>query len=236
MTTLLTTEGLTKQFGGLVAVDKIDLEINEGEILGLIGPNGSGKTTTFNLITGFLEADRGKVTFHGSDVTDESPDRIARRGLGRTFQVAKPFGRLTVMDNMLVPNTGNLVGDKKRNRALEILQELELNHVEDERGDNLSGGQKKLLEIARVLMLDPQLILLDEPAAGVNPALMDDIMDRIRALNEAGRTIFLIEHDMSVIAELCDRVIVMNNGQIVTSGTFEEIRENERVRDAYLGQ
>lgn len=236
MTTLLTTEGLTKQFGGLVAVDKIDLEINEGEILGLIGPNGSGKTTTFNLITGFLEADRGKVTFHGSDVTDESPDRIARRGLGRTFQVAKPFGRLTVMDNMLVPNTGNLVGDKKRNRALEILQELELDHVEDERGDNLSGGQKKLLEIARVLMLDPQLILLDEPAAGVNPALMDDIMDRIRALNEAGRTIFLIEHDMSVIAELCDRVIVMNNGQIVTSGTFEEIRENERVRDAYLGQ
>lgn len=236
MTELLTTENLRKQFGGLTAVDGIDIAVNDGEILGLIGPNGSGKTTTFNLITGFLEADAGSITFQGHDITDDSPDRIARRGLGRTFQVAKPFGRLTVMDNMLVPNTGDLVGDRKRDRALEILQELELSRVADERGDNLSGGQKKLLEIARVLMLDPQLILLDEPAAGVNPALMDEIMDRIRSLNETGRTIFLIEHDMSVIAELCDRVIVMNNGEIVTTGTFEEIRENERVREAYLGQ
>jgi branched-chain amino acid transport system ATP-binding protein len=231
---ILRTDGLEKHFGGIKAVDGLNLSVDAGDIVGLIGPNGAGKSTTFNLVTGFLSPTGGHVYFDGTDVTGEKPHTIAKRGVGRTFQETKPFGNLTVFENLLVASTP-VSGQAKVERAHEVLDRLELGHVADHDGEDLSGGQKKLLELARVLMLDPELIMLDEPSAGVNPALMDDILDHIRRLNEEGRTILVIEHDMSIIAELCDTVVVMSNGREISEGTFEEIRQNDRVRDAYLG-
>lgn len=235
MTPILELDGLTKHFGGITAVDDLSFVVDEDEIVGLIGPNGSGKTTTFNLVTGFLAPEKGTVTFEGQDVTGRKPHELAKVGLGRTFQETKPFGKLTVFENLLVPETPGLSGGEKVARAHELVDDLDLTRVAEEDAENLSGGQKKLLEIARVLMLDPSLILLDEPSAGVNPRLMDDILDTIKGLNENGRTILIIEHDMSIIAELCDTVVVMSEGCEVATGTFEEIQANEAVRNAYLG-
>lgn len=232
---MLRTENLRKSFGGLQAVAGLDLSITEGEIVGLIGPNGAGKTTTFDIITGFIEPDGGHVYLKGTDVTGGSPYEIASRGIGRTFQVTKPFGKLTVFENMLVPRTPGLAGEAKVERARDIIRKLDLRGVAEENGDDLSGGQKKLLELARVLMLDPDVLLLDEPSTGVNPALMDDILDHIKRINREGRTILIIEHDMSVIAELCDTVVVMSNGEVITEGPFEEVKQDQRVRSAYLG-
>ncbi|WP_101297181.1 ABC transporter ATP-binding protein [Halegenticoccus soli] len=234
MSALLATDGLTKTFGGIVAVDGLDIAVDESELVGLIGPNGSGKTTTLNLVTGFHAPTGGAVLFDGDDVTGMKPYQVSKRGIGRTFQISKPFGRMTVFENMLVPNVP--YGPKEREeRIWKLLEELHLDHVAEHRADALSGGQKKLLELARVLMLEPKLVLLDEPAAGVNPALMDEIIADIKQINERGTAILVIEHDMSVISELCERVIVMNAGRQVTTGTFEEIRNDERVREAYLG-
>lgn len=234
MSPMLETENLTKTFGGIVATDDLNIEVSEGEIHGLIGPNGSGKTTTFNLLTGFLTPDSGKIRFQGEDITGQQPYEISKRGIGRTFQTARPFAQMSVYDNLLVPaaDTSDM---SRADRAAQILDELDLDHVAENNAGDLSGGQKKLLEIARVLMLDPALILLDEPGAGVNPALMDDILDRIRALNDEGRTFLIIEHDMSLIDEITDRVTVMNAGTAITTGTFDEISQDERVKDAYLG-
>lgn len=233
---LLEVSGLRKAFGGLVAVDGLDFEVREGEIAALIGPNGSGKTTTFNLITGFLDADAGEVAFDGDAITDLKPYDVARRGLGRTFQISRPFGRLTVFENMLVPNTAESTYTREQEeRIRSILAELDIDHVADQNANELSGGQQRLLELARVLMLDPKLILLDEPAAGVNPALMDEIIDRIRGLNDRGTTFLVVEHDMSVIENLCERVIVMDDGRQIASGSFDEVRADAAVREAYLG-
>jgi branched-chain amino acid transport system ATP-binding protein len=231
---MLETDALTKTFGGIIATDNLDIEVSEGEIHGLIGPNGSGKTTTFNLLTGFLSPDSGEIRFQGEDITGQQPYEISKKGIGRTFQTARPFAQMSVYENLLVPaaDTSDL---SREERASQILEDLDLDHVAENNAADLSGGQKKLLEIARVLMLDPTLILLDEPGAGVNPALMDDILDRIRALNDEGRTFLIIEHDMSVIDEITDRVTVMNAGTAITTGTFDEISQDERVKDAYLG-
>jgi branched-chain amino acid transport system ATP-binding protein len=231
---ILSTDGLKKSFGGVLAVDGLDISINHGELVGLIGPNGSGKTTTLNLITGFLSPSDGEITFDGEDITNKKPYEVSTRGVGRTFQISKPFGRLTVVENMMVPNVS--VGPEERDeRMWELLEELHLDHVAENRADELSGGQKKLLELARVLMLEPELILLDEPAAGVNPALMDEIIDDIKRINNRGTAILVIEHDMSVISALCERVIVMNAGRQVMTGTFEEVQADDQVREAYLG-
>lgn len=232
---LLSTRGLRKSFGGIDAVDGLDMAIESDEIVGLIGPNGAGKTTTVNLITGFLNPTDGEILFDGSPITTDRPHQVSHKGIGRTFQISKPFGRLSVFENMLVPNVPYGRAEQEE-RARELIDRLDLSAVEENRADALSGGQKKLLELARVLMLEPELILLDEPAAGVNPALMDDIITHIKDINADGTSIMVIEHDMSVINELCERVIVLNAGRKVTSGTFEEIREDERVRDAYLGE
>jgi len=234
MSTLLETRGLTKQFSGIVATDGLDIDVREGEILGLIGPNGSGKTTTFNLLTGFLPPDEGEILFKDENITDKQPYEVAKKGIGRTFQTAKPFSQMSVYENMLVP-AANPSGVTRDEKAWQILEDLDIDHVAENNAADLSGGQKKLLEIARVLMLDPELILLDEPGAGVNPALMDDILDRIIGLNDQGRTFLIIEHDMSVIDEITDRVTVMNAGTAIATGSFEEISEDERVKDAYLG-
>lgn len=231
---ILSTDGLQKSFGGVMAVDGLDISIKFGELAGLIGPNGSGKTTTLNLITGFLSPSEGEIIFNSEDITNKKPYEVSTLGVGRTFQISKPFGRLSVVENMMVPNVS--VGpDERDERIWELLEELHLDHVAENRADELSGGQKKLLELARVLMLEPGLILLDEPAAGVNPALMDDIIADIKRINDQGTAILVIEHDMSVISELCERVIVMNAGQQVMTGTFEEIQADDQVREAYLG-
>jgi len=233
---LLEVRGLRRTFGGLVAVDDLSFAVEDGEIAGLIGPNGSGKTTTFNLVTGFLKPDGGEAVFDGRTITSKKPYEIATLGLGRTFQTTKPFGRLTVFENMLIPNTERGTYTQEQEEYIwSILDELDLDHVADHDADELSGGQQKLLEIARVLMLDPELVLLDEPAAGVNPALMDDIIDRVKALNAGGTTFLVVEHDMAVVEELCERVIVMDNGRKIASGTFDEVRTDEQVREAYLG-
>jgi branched-chain amino acid transport system ATP-binding protein len=188
------------------------------------------------VITGFLEADGGTVGFDGAEITDLKPYDIAKHGLGRTFQISRPFGRLTVFENMLVPNTAESTYTREQEeRIRSILAELDIDHVADQNADELSGGQQRLLELARVLMLDPKLILLDEPAAGVNPALMDEIIDRIRTLNDRGTTFLVVEHDMSVIENLCERVIVMDDGRQIASGSFDEIRADAAVREAYLG-
>ncbi|WP_227356142.1 ABC transporter ATP-binding protein [Haladaptatus salinisoli] len=231
---ILATDGLKKSFGGVMAVDGLDISIKSSELVGLIGPNGSGKTTTLNLITGFLSPSNGEIVFNGDDITNKKPYEVSTLGVGRTFQISKPFGRLTVVENMMVPNVS--VGpDERDERIWKLLEELHLAQVAENRADELSGGQKKLLELARVLMLEPELILLDEPAAGVNPALMDEIMADIKQINNRGTAILVIEHDMSVISELCERVIVMNAGRQVMTGTFEEIQADDQVREAYLG-
>lgn len=233
--TILRTESLVKTFGGLTAVDQLSFSVTEGEVVGLIGPNGAGKSTTFDLITGFQEPTSGSVSLKGRDITGGKPYKIATSGIGRTFQNAKPFGKLSVFENMLVPQTPDVSGEAKIERANSIIDKLDLTEVAEENGEDLSGGQKKLLELARVLMSDPDLLLLDEPSAGVNPALMDDILDHIKGLNQEGYTILVIEHDMTVIAELCDTVVVMSNGDAIAEGPFEEIQQDERVRNAYLG-
>ncbi|WP_227379898.1 ABC transporter ATP-binding protein [Haladaptatus halobius] len=231
---VLATDGLKKAFGGVMAVDGLDMSIKSGELVGLIGPNGSGKTTTLNLITGFLSPSEGEIVFDGEDITTKKPYEVSTLGVGRTFQISKPFGRLTVVENMMVPNV-SVEPDERDERIWELLEELHLDQVAENRADELSGGQKKLLELARVLMLEPELILLDEPAAGVNPALMDEIIADIKRINSRGTAILVIEHDMSVISELCERVIVMNAGRQVMTGTFEEVQADDQVREAYLG-
>jgi branched-chain amino acid transport system ATP-binding protein len=242
---------VTKRFGGVEALAECTLSVAEGSITGLIGPNGAGKTTLFNVITGLIRADTGQIRL-GSDRIDGLPaDAIARRGLGRTFQIPRPLGRMTVRDNVLVyaqqqlgerltrvfASAGRVRADDRRlrERAEAILASVDLAHLADTPAQNLSGGQKKLLELARVLMSDPRIVLLDEPGAGVNRTLMRSLVRAIRALRDAGRTFLLIEHDMDLVTELCDVVIVMAQGRKLIEGPFAELRHDHRVLEAYLG-
>jgi branched-chain amino acid transport system ATP-binding protein len=238
---ILETSDLTKRFGNLTANDGISLGVERGEVHGIIGPNGSGKSTFFNTVTGFYSADGGQVFFDGTDITEMEPDEIARNGLGRTFQIASPFTDLTVRENLLSVYTKGLgsglrITNAKRERAQEILEQLEITHIADHEASDISGGQQQLLELGRILMLDPACIMLDEPTAGVNPALQARILDHLRELNEDGQTFVIIEHDMSVISGLTDRVSVLNQGQIVMQGDFDTVTNDERVREAYLGK
>jgi branched-chain amino acid transport system ATP-binding protein len=231
--TLLQTDGLTKRFGALTANDEITLGVDRGEIRGLIGPNGSGKTTFFNSLTGFYTPDEGTVTFDGTDITGWESHRIAREGVGRTFQIAAPFGNMTVRQNMLAVQTPKSVDEHER--AQEILEFLDIDHIADDDASGMSGGQKKLLGLGRVLMLDPACILLDEPTAGVNPALADRILEHLRELNDRGTTFMIIEHDMDVLKQIVDTVSVLDQGRHIVQGTFEEVSTDDRVREAYLG-
>lgn len=236
MSTLLRTEGLTKTFGALVANDGISVSVEEGEVRAIIGPNGSGKSTFFNTITGFYTPDSGTVTFDGTDVTNWSPHRIARRGLARTFQIVSPFNDLTVRENLLAVYSPDFrIRDEKRQRANEILEFLEIDAVAENEASDLSGGQQKLLELARVMMLDPTCIMLDEPTAGVNPALQNRILERLREMNDRGTTFVIVEHDMSLIEQFADTVSVFHQGQVISEGDFDEVTDDERVREAYLG-
>jgi len=236
MASLLETQDLEKRFGALVANDRISLSVDEGEVRGIIGPNGSGKSTFFNTVTGFYQPDGGSVTFDGEDITGWKSDRIARRGLARTFQIVSPFEDLTVRENLLaVHSPGLRVAAEKRERADEILAFLEIDHLADNEASDMSGGQQKLLELARLLMLDPECILLDEPTAGVNPALQDRILDRLRAMNDRGTTFVIVEHDMDLIRAFADEVTVFDHGEVIAEGDFDDVTSTQRVRDAYLG-
>lgn len=232
---LLQTTDLTKRFGALVANDEISLSVERGEIRGIIGPNGSGKTTFFNTVTGFYEPDGGTVRFDGEEVTGWEPYRLARRGLGRTFQIVSPFKNMTVRQNMLAVHNDDMSREERNARTQEILEFLEIDHIADNQARGMSGGQQKLLELGRVLMLDPELVMLDEPAAGVNPALEERIMEHIHDLNDEGTTFVVVEHDMHVMRNLADTVSVFDAGQHIAEGSFEEVSNDEAVRDAYLG-
>ena len=249
---LLTVEGLTKRFGGLTAVDGVSFSVARRSITGLIGPNGAGKTTTFSMIAGALPPSEGRIVFDAIDVTGLRTHQLFHRGLVRTFQIPREFGRLTVLENLMAA-AANQAGEtiwlnwiaparvrareaEVRERAEDALVFLGLTHVRDQLAQNLSGGQKKLLELGRTMMTDARLVLLDEPGAGVNPTLMNRITDMIRHLNaERGYTFCVIEHDMDLIGSLCDPVIVLAGGRVLTQGTMDEVSRDERVINAYFG-
>jgi branched-chain amino acid transport system ATP-binding protein len=243
--------GITKRFGGVEALAGCTLSVRAGSITGLIGPNGAGKTTLFNVISGLTRADGGQIRLGGDRLDGLSAHAIARRGVGRTFQIPRPLGRMTVLENVLVyahaqpgeklarafasPKRVAAAERRFRERARVILETVDLAPLAAEPAETLSGGQKKLLELARVLMGDPRVILLDEPGAGVNPTLMRSLVEVIRALRASGRTFLLIEHDMDLVTELCDPVIVMAQGRTLLEGPFAEVRRDPRVLEAYLG-
>ena len=240
---LLEVEGLSKRFGGVTAVDACSLSLQPGSITGLIGPNGSGKTTVFNLITGFISRDAGDVRFNSQSIGGLGPDRIYGLGIARTFQLARVFPRLTALENMLVPvRRAGIRGlfsrgqwNDEKARAMEMLTFMDISHVASALSGSLSYGQRKLLELAAVMMARPQLVLLDEPAGGVNPALLDRIAEHIRQLNAQGVTFLLVEHNMPFVMRLCQDVIVLQRGRVIASGTPTEVRRNPAVLDAYLG-
>jgi len=249
---MLEIERVEKSFGGLKAVNDCTLKVREGSITGLIGPNGAGKTTLFNIITGHFKPDRGKIYFQGEAIGGLAPHQIFQKKIYRTFQITREFAQMTVLENLMImperqigeriwntwvrPSMVRHQEKELRDRAIEVLEFVELIALKEEYAGSLSGGQKKLLEIARSMMADPTLVLLDEPGAGVNPTLMRKLIDNIKTLrDQKGITFFLIEHDMDLVMNLCDPVIVMSEGTKLAEGTAEEIKKDERVLEAYLG-
>ncbi|MBW2057619.1 MAG: ABC transporter ATP-binding protein [Deltaproteobacteria bacterium] len=249
---MLEVKDICKSFGGIRALAGVSLEVERGSIVGLIGPNGSGKTTLFNIVSGFYPADSGEVRFKGEGIGHLPPYEVARRGVVRTFQVSKAPKQMTVLENMLLACDGQvgenvfgalLKGRRTRQqegaqleRALSLLELTGIRHLANEYSGNLSGGQQKLLSLARILIRDPDLVLLDEPTAGVNPTLTKKFMGFIKELQaEQGKTFLLVEHDMNLISRVCDRVYVLDAGVKIAEGTPEEIQENQRVLEAYLG-
>jgi len=248
---MLEIRELEKSFGGIKAVDRCSLRVEESSITGLIGPNGAGKTTLFNLISGLYKPDGGEIWFMGDRIDGLPSHKIARKSISRTFQIPREFKEMTVLENLMLipkhqmgenllntlfrPNLIKMQEKKNMEKALKILEFLELIDLKNDYAKNLSSGQKKLLELAKILMSDPLVILLDEPGAGVNPTLMKKLVESIEKLREEGITFFLIEHDMDFITYLCDRVIVMHKGKKMTEGTPEEIKKDKQVLEAYLG-
>ncbi len=243
MTALLSTENLAKRFGGITAVDDCSIDVKNGSITGLIGPNGSGKTTLFNLITSVYKSDQGDVYLNERRVTGVPGHKLCHMGLSRTFQITRLFWDLTVLENMIVPvrqvGLRSLLGPgmykHEEERAMVLLERVGLEFLRDERANKLSFGQQKLLEMAAVLMSDPDIVLLDEPAGGVNPSMIRFIMDLITSLNNEGVTFLVVEHNMGVVMELCDHILVLDQGQKIAEGPPHIIREDSAVLDAYLG-
>ncbi|SFG36360.1 branched-chain amino acid transport system ATP-binding protein [Halopelagius inordinatus] len=249
----LRVEDLHKSFGGITAVDGASFEVERGSLTGLIGPNGAGKSTTFNLITGMLTPDSGTVTFDGADVTGLEPHQIANRGMVRTFQIARELGDMTVLENMMLAPKAqrgerlwrsvtpgvrdDVIAQESEllERVWEVLDFFDIAHIAEEYAGNLSGGQRKLLEMARALLTDPDMLLLDEPFAGVNPTLEKRLLEHIHELREQGYTFLLVEHDMDLIMKNCEHVIVLHQGRVLMEGDPEEVKSNEDVIEAYLG-
>ncbi len=251
--TILSVRNLTKRFGGLVALNNCNIDIEENSITGIIGPNGSGKSTLFNVITGHLKPEEGSVFYNNNDITGLESYELFSLGMLRTFQIAHEFTNMTVVENlMVVPGNQNgesllysLLNRKKineedeiiRNKAFEVLEFLKIDHLKNELAGNLSGGQKKLLELARTMMVDAKIVFLDEVGAGVNKTLLNDIADSIQRLNkEKGYTFCMIEHDFELISKLCDPIIVLAEGSVLFKGTSNEIRNNDEVIESYLGR
>ena len=249
---ILRVQDLVRRFGGLLAVDGVSFDIPTGSITGLIGPNGAGKTTTFNMIAGALPPSSGRILYQGRDIAGARTDELFHRGIVRTFQLPKEFGRLTVLENLMVappaqPGENILAAwfaparvarreREVRARAADALAFLGISALAGELGQNLSGGQKKLLELGRTMMTDARLVLLDEPGAGVNPTLMNRIAEMILRLQaERGFTFCIIEHDMDLIARLCHPVVVLAEGRVLVSGSMEQVKRDQRVIDAYFG-
>jgi len=248
---MLTVENLAKEFDGLTAVNDLNFTVEPNTISGLIGPNGAGKTTTFNMIAGHLKPSSGKIYFDGKEITNLRPHQTFQLGIVRTFQIPRPFSGMTVLENLtMVPR--NQIGEKIwnnwlrnnavareeqqiREKANGLLEFLNLSDLQNEYSGNLSGGQLKLLELGRALMSDPKVILLDEPAAGVNPTLLEEIIDRIRDIHRQGVTFLIIEHNMELVMRLCSSILVMAEGGILMRGSPEKIRSDPRLIDAFLG-
>jgi len=231
---ILEVDGAVKRFGGVAAVNGVSLALEPGRIYGLIGPNGSGKTTLFNCITGVDHLDEGRIRFKGVPIDRLKPHRIFHLGVGRTFQVIRVFPELTALENLLVVTTTGYA--EARARARELLARVKLDRLADEFAGNLSYGQQKLVEFVRVLMTDPSLILLDEPAAGVNRTLLNDLLAAVARLRDEGRTILLVEHDMKVVMGLCETVFVLDHGEKIAEGPPGLIQADERVIEAYFGR
>jgi len=234
---LLEMKKVKKAFGGLIAISNVDIYLEKGEILGMIGPNGAGKTTIFNIISGFYQCDEGKIRFKGEDITNCSPDEICKKGIARTFQVVKPFTNLTVLQNVMI-GALNRVKDvsEARKTALEILKYTMLDKRTDQLAGNLSTPERKRLELAKALATKPDLILLDEVAAGLNAKETKEVIRLIHDINKKGITIFVIEHVMKAIMNLSHRIVVLNNGEKISSGTPLEISKDQKVIKAYLGK
>jgi ABC-type branched-subunit amino acid transport system ATPase component len=249
---LLEIRGLTKAFLGLTAVDNVDITIEQGELVSLIGPNGSGKTTLFNCVTGYLQPDAGEVHYRGRDITNAPPYERALLGISRTFQQARVYGRLSVLENLLMgiqQHQGDSTLDRilrtrrarrlereATERAEELMDFVGLAHLRDQPAQNLSYGQYKLLVFAAALMPDPEILMLDEPAAAINPTMINRMKDHMVELNRAGKTIFFIEHNMEVVMDICERIIVLDAGRLIAEGLPDFIRNNERCMEAYFGR
>jgi ABC-type branched-subunit amino acid transport system ATPase component len=240
---ILETNGVSKAFGGIQALSTCSINVEQGEIMGLIGPNGSGKTTLFNVITGYVPPDQGEVLFSGTSITNAKPDKVFGLGIGRTFQLTRIFSRLTVLENMHVAaqRTGSKEllsrwsSSHEQRQAVELLDFVGITRLKDALAGSLSYGQKKLLEFAFILIAEPKVILLDEPAGGINPTLLNHLSDRIRDLNKRGVTFLLVEHNMEFVMGLCDRITVLHRGTKIAEGKPEEVRKNPAVLEAYLG-
>ncbi|MGH7609262.1 MAG: ABC transporter ATP-binding protein [Candidatus Dormibacteria bacterium] len=239
-------DGVSKAYGGLQALNLCSLQVREGQVTGLIGPNGSGKTTLFNVMTGYERASQGSVRFRGAVISNATPDRVFKLGIGRTFQITRIFPRLTTLENMLVAtqHREGWIGSvfrtsaslrPERERAMALLEFVGIAHLAQEPAGNLSYGQRKLLELAYVLVAEPDVLLLDEPAGGVNPSLINQLKEKIRELNRQGKTFLVVEHNMEFVMEICHTVTVLHQGAAIVSGSPAEVRAHPEVLDAYLG-